>query len=259
MAKIIIDGGHGGIDPGAEANDLQEKNITLLLSKYMEEYFNENYPEHEVKLTRSNDMYIELGDRAKIANTFNADIFISNHVNAGGGTGFESFIYTKPSSGAISLQKYVNREALQIAKKYGLGAHGDDQKRANLAVVRETKMPAILTEIGFIDSSDAKLLKNDEFLRDMAAAYARGLVEFLGSKATQHVISKTVKIQTGGLTSVKVKEVSEFFLKKKWYAEIIFTGKGNPKALTGGLTEKMQEEFESWLKERNWYYKIIKQ
>ena len=94
-------------------------------------------------------------------------------------------------------------------------AHGEDQKRANYAVVRETEMPAILTEIGFIDSADAKLLKNDEFLRDMAAAYARGVAEFLGIKANQSVTSKTIKIQTGGLTSVKVMEVSEFFLKEK--------------------------------------------
>lgn len=257
MAKIIIDAGHGGRDPGAEGNNLQEKNITLLLSKYMQEYFNENYPGHEVKLTRYKDIYLELTERADIANKFDADVFISNHVNAGGGTGFESFIYTKPSSGAISLQQSVNREALNIAKKYGFGAHGEDKKRANLAVVRETKMPAILTEISFIDSGDAKLLKNDEFLRDMAAAYARGVAEFLGIKTDQSAASKTVKIQTGGLTPVKVMEVSEYFLSKKWYAEITFTGEGNPKALTGGLTEKMQEEFESWLNERNWFYKII--
>ena len=275
MAKIIIDAGHGGRDPGAEANNLQEKDITLLLSKYMEEHLNENYPGHEVKVTRSNDIYLELAERANIANTFDADVFISNHVNAGGGTGFESFIYTKPSSGAISLQKSVNAEALNIATKYGLDAHGEDQKRGNFAVVRETKMPAILTEICFIDSGDAKLLKEDAFLRDMAAAYARGVAEFLGLKAdkqaisksvkiqtsgltpVKQVISKSIKIQTGGLTPVKIMEVSEFFLKKKWYAEITFTGEGNPKALTGGLTGEMQEEFELWLNERNWYYRII--
>ena len=123
--KIVIDAGHGGRDPGAKGNTLQEKDITLLLSKYMKEYFNENYPGHVVKLTRSSDLYLELAERADIANRIDADVFISNHVNAGGGTGFESYIYTQPSSGAISLQKSVNREALNIAGKYGLsGAWG---------------------------------------------------------------------------------------------------------------------------------------
>lgn len=258
MIKIIIDAGHGGEDPGAIANNLQEKNITLLVSKYMQDYLDENYTDHEVTLTRSTDVYIDLSERANIANKIDADVFISNHVNAGGGTGFESFIYNKPSAEAITLQKDVNEVALSVLKKYGLGAHGEDKKRANLAVVRETKMPAILTEMCFIDSNDANLLKKDEFLQEMAAAYAQGVAKFLGLKAKDQITSESVKIQTGGLTPNKLKDVAEFLLEKKWYAEITFTGEGNPKVVTGGLSEKMQLEFESWLIERNWFYKIIK-
>ena len=205
MIKIIIDAGHGGNDPGATANNLQEKNITLLVSKYMQDYLNENFTDHEVTLTRSTDVYIDLSERANIANKINADVFISNHVNAGGGTGFESFIYNKPSSEAIALQKDVNAEALSVVKKYGLGAHGEDKKRANLAVVRETKMPAILTEICFIDSNDANLLKKNEFLIEMAAAYAEGMAKFLGLKAKDPITPKSVKIQTSGLTPKSVK------------------------------------------------------
>jgi N-acetylmuramoyl-L-alanine amidase len=157
--KIMIDAGHGGKDPGAAGNGLQEKDITLTLSKYMQDYLEENYTGHEVKLTRTTDIFHELSKRADIANDFGADVFISNHVNAGGGTGFESFVYDKPSKASIALQNGLNTEAVAVAKKYGLGAHGIDKKRKNLAVVRETKMPAILTEICFIDSKDASLLK----------------------------------------------------------------------------------------------------
>ncbi len=68
MAKIIIDAGHGGKDPGAVANSLQEKDITLKLSIYMKDYLDENYSNVQVKLTRLTDVFIELSKRADIAN-----------------------------------------------------------------------------------------------------------------------------------------------------------------------------------------------
>jgi N-acetylmuramoyl-L-alanine amidase len=272
MVKIVIDAGHGGKDPGAVANNLQEKDITLKISKYMQDYLQDNYSNVQIRLTRSTDIFIELSERANIANQFDADVFISNHVNAGGGSGFESFIYTSPSRASRNLQNAVNAEALAVAETYGLGAHGNDKKRGNLAVVRETTMPAILTEIAFIDNEDANLLKRDDFLRDMAAAYARGIAKFLGlnakgtsnqkattssQRATTSKGSTSVRIETGGLTADNVKEISEYLISKKWYARITFTKDGNPKALTGGLSTDMRREFEAWLKERGWYYEII--
>ncbi|WP_053178021.1 N-acetylmuramoyl-L-alanine amidase family protein [Peribacillus loiseleuriae] len=179
MKKIKIDSGHGGKDSGAVGNGLLEKNLTLDISKEMKKYLDENYTGHETTLTRTTDIFIELSERANIANRDGSDVFISNHVNAGGGTGYESYIYTKPSSGSVKLQESVNAEALATAKKYGLGAHGIDNKQGNLAVVRQTNMPAVLTEIAYIDSKDAELLKNNNFIKDMAAAYARGVAKYL--------------------------------------------------------------------------------
>ncbi|WP_053178046.1 N-acetylmuramoyl-L-alanine amidase family protein [Peribacillus loiseleuriae] len=179
VKKIKIDPGHGGKDPGGIANGLQEKNIVLDISKEMKRYLDEDYTDHKTTLTRFTDIFMELSERANIANRTNADVFISIHVNAGGGTGYESYIYTKASANSVKLQTLVNAEALETAKKYGLRAHGDDKKRGNLAVVRETAMPGILTEIAFIDSEDAEILKNKDFIKDMAAAYARGVAKYL--------------------------------------------------------------------------------
>ncbi|MGG3889940.1 N-acetylmuramoyl-L-alanine amidase family protein [Metabacillus fastidiosus] len=223
MKKIIIDAGHGGKDSGATGNGLLEKDITLTISKYLKEYLDSHYTGFEAKLTRNSDVFIELSERANISNRYDADVFISNHVNAGGGTGYESYIYSKPSAGSIQLQKLVNMEALETAKKYGLGSHGDDTKRENLAVVRRTDMPAILTEIDYIDSSDSELLKNDEFLRDMAGAYTRGIAKFLGlpgkskpqgavqemkiSEATQKAIEK---LESYGIIQKEYKVTKEY-------------------------------------------------
>lgn len=225
--KIKIDAGHGGKDPGACANGLQEKNLTLTISKYMKEYLEENYTGHNVELTRTTDVFHELSKRADIANDFDADVFISNHVNAGGGTGFESFVYDKPSKASIALQNVLNSEAMRVAKKYGLGAHGEDKKRKNLAVVRETKMPAILTEICFIDSKDASLLKKDAFLKDMAAAYARGIAKHLGLKSKPKVEKPTLKpdkfyrVQVGAFKDPEGAKRLAAELKKKGYSTVI--------------------------------------
>ncbi|MFJ8266816.1 N-acetylmuramoyl-L-alanine amidase [Peribacillus asahii] len=191
--KIKIDPGHGGKDPGAVGNGLQEKDLVLTISKLMKEYLEDNYTGHEVQLTRSTDVFHELSKRAKIANDYDADVFISNHVNAGKGTGYESYVYTNASAALKALQNVLNDEVLATARKYGLGAHGEDRKRANYQVLRETKMPAILTELCYIDSKDNKLLKNDDFLKDMAHAYARGVAKFLGLLKAKVVTSASAK------------------------------------------------------------------
>ena len=84
--KIVVDAGHGGVDPGAVANGLQEKDFTLQAAKYMYNRFNElGVP---VKLTRDSDETLPKSERIKrILNAFgnrNDVILISNHINAGG-------------------------------------------------------------------------------------------------------------------------------------------------------------------------------
>ena len=218
--KIMIDPGHGGKDPGAVGNGLQEKDLVLTISKLMKEYLDDNYTGHEVKLTRSTDVFHTLSKRADIANDYDADVFISNHVNAGGGTGYESYVYTNASAASKALQNVLNDEALATAKKYGLGAHGEDRKRANYQVLRETKMPALLTEICYIDSKDSRLLKNDDFLKDMAHAYARGVAKFLGLKTKTVTAASTKKYYTvkkGDTVSAIAREYGTTIAKiKEW-------------------------------------------
>lgn len=183
MKKVWLDAGHGGKDPGAVANSLIEKELVLKMQGYMIDFLRAHYEEFYVEATRTKDVFETLQGRARRANAWGADVFMSLHINAGGGTGFESFIYRQPSPDSVALQNVVNQEALAAAKKYGLGAHGGvANKRANYSVLRETAMPAILMETAYIDSKDAALLKNDHFLRDMSEAYVVGLAKFLELK-----------------------------------------------------------------------------
>ncbi len=173
--RIVIDPGHGGHDPGALGNGLQEKNITLdIAQKIRNRLF--NYA--DVSLTRDSDVFVSLSDRAAFANRQDTDLFVSIHVNAGGGTGFESYIY--PNASAVS--RSITRDIYQAVADFYLSAGFPDRgfKEANYAVLRETEMPAILMENLFIDTrEDADRLQDPLFRENIAAATAYGIIKAL--------------------------------------------------------------------------------
>lgn len=229
MVKIFIDPGHGGSDPGAVANGLKEKDLTLKIAKKIQSLLSE-YEGVSVKLSRTTDVYSPLSERADMANKWGADYFISVHINAGGGTGFESYIYKgNVSSATIANQNVVHQE---IMKAIG-NVKDRGKKRANFAVVRETKMPAILTENLFIDhSADASKLKSDSFLSQIAFGHVQGLVKAFGLKkkaAAKPAPPKPAasnkkevyRVQVGAFADRKNAEKLAAELKKKGYPVFI--------------------------------------
>lgn len=175
MKKVCIDFGHGGNDPGAGSNGLREKDLTLKIGKKVVSKLGKY--DVEVITTRTTDKYLSLSERANIANRNKADLFVSVHINSGGGTGFESFIYNGKVSG--NTGKLQNALHKNIMSQLNVTDRG--KKRANFAVVRETTMPAVLTENLFIDG-DNKLLKQDLILDKIAQGHVDGIVEYLGLK-----------------------------------------------------------------------------
>ncbi|MFN2748126.1 N-acetylmuramoyl-L-alanine amidase [Bacillus sp. z60-18] len=180
MKKVWLDAGHGGKDPGAAANGLKEKDLVLTMVKHAKSYLEANYKGVEVKLTRSTDVFYELSERADMANRWNADLFVSIHVNAGGGTGFETYRYPGTKGDTLKLQETLHKEILATMKGYGqIADRGLKQK--DLAVLRETHMPAVLTENLFIDrKEDAERLKDSGFVKAVGEAHARGIAKYLG-------------------------------------------------------------------------------
>ncbi len=82
---IVIDAGHGGHDSGAISRDrthTKEKDLTLSVAKYFKKYLKQKYPNLKIILTRDKDVFVELSERANIANKNNADLFISIHINS---------------------------------------------------------------------------------------------------------------------------------------------------------------------------------
>lgn len=178
MVKIFIDPGHGGSDPGAVGNGLKEKDLVLTISRHIRDILLSEYKGLQVRMSRNSDVFLSLSERAKLANNWGANYFCSVHINAGGGTGFETFIHTSRSSKSVSCQNVVHSA---IYSKMDVKDRG--KKSANYAVLRQTNMPAILTENLFIDNAkDAKLLKDSKFLENVARGHAEGIAKAFGLK-----------------------------------------------------------------------------
>ena len=218
MVKIFIDPGHEGVlngyDPGAVANGLKEAELTLAIALKLKDKLL-TYENVQVKLSREGNKKITLAERAKMANDWGADIFLSIHINAGGGVGFESYIY----NGNVSEATRANQNVIHQEIIRATGWNDRGKKRENYAVLRETKMPAILTENGFIDNTtDANKLKNDSFLDNIAQGHVNGIVKVFNLKKNSTPSGITHIVQAGdtlwgisqkyGVTIEQIKEAN---------------------------------------------------
>lgn len=176
MAKIFLDPGHGAHDPGAVGKLTKEKDNVLKVGNRLKVLLES--AGHTVKMSRSTDVFIELSERARMANAWGADYFISLHNNsatATSATGFETFIFDGPVSAATSkLQASIHNA---IASKIGIRDRG--MKRGNLAVLRESAMPAVLVEYALIsNASDESILINK--VEQLAQWTAEGITAYAG-------------------------------------------------------------------------------
>ena len=115
---VVIDPGHGGKDPGAVGKTAKEKDIVLSVALKLGNLIKKNYPNVKVIYTRDKDVFVELGERASIANRNNADLFISVHVNSVDGNstsqGTETFVMGLHKNDAnLAVAKRENSVILQ--------------------------------------------------------------------------------------------------------------------------------------------------
>ncbi|GIO69401.1 N-acetylmuramoyl-L-alanine amidase [Paenibacillus sp. FSL M7-1455] len=182
MKKVWIDAGHGGKDSGATGNGLQEKDVVLALALAIKKRLDSEYEDVQALLSRSTDVFVELKDRTGQANAAGADLLISVHCNAGGGSGgFESYRYTSASAATVKLQNLLHTEIMAGLKPFGVADRG--QKTGNLHMCRESRMPAVLTENLFIDvASDAAKLKQPAVMEAIVSGHVLGIAKYLGLK-----------------------------------------------------------------------------
>ncbi|HHZ19542.1 MAG TPA: N-acetylmuramoyl-L-alanine amidase [Firmicutes bacterium] len=179
--KFVVDAGHGGWDPGAKGpTGLTEKSVNLRVATSLRNILTE-YGGATVKLTRTDDRFLTLKQRAQIANNWGADRFISIHHNGSTNkwaNGTEVYSHTRNNKTSNDLRNKVQARLVKTTKLPNFGA-----KTANFAVLRQTWMPAILTEASFITNPyEEARLKNPEYVWRQAYAIYQGIVDHMGKK-----------------------------------------------------------------------------
>lgn len=175
-ALVVLDPGHGGKDPGAIGiGGLQEKDVILPISLEVAQILRDRGV--NVMMTRSDDRFISLQGRVYMANQARADIFTSIHANAVGGyrpevNGLETYYYSRGYRLAQIVQQTI-LETVPVARNRGV-------KQARFYVLRNTAMPSILIEVGFVTGQiDSRNLANPAYRSQMAQAIALGILRYL--------------------------------------------------------------------------------
>jgi N-acetylmuramoyl-L-alanine amidase len=233
IAAIIVDPGHGGKDNGASGTHtvngrtftVKEKDVNLRVSRDLHALLRAAYPDKQILLTRTDDTYIELKDRAVFANSVplketEAIIYISIHANASlskSGRGYEVW-YLSPetrrtlvtetkhadfpevipvlndmmeeefTTESITMAQFIMK---QFMENLGSLIPSRGIKPEDWYVVKNSRMPAVLVELGFVtNEADALLMTDETYLRKFSQALYKGITQFV-----------TVFEQSGGFTS----------------------------------------------------------
>ena len=201
--KIVIDSGHGGEDPGTIANGITEKDLTLKISQYMHNRFDELGIPNE--MTRVSDMTLGPSERPKKAQSFYGNssdvILISNHINAGGGDGAE-VIYSLRNSDKLSrlIANEFVRSGQNVRKYYQRRLPSDPSKDYYYILRYTPNNESIIVEYGFADSSgdDPDLLKSDWQM--LAEAVVRAVANYVGVPYSGETIENNTYIVKAGDT-----------------------------------------------------------
>jgi N-acetylmuramoyl-L-alanine amidase len=168
--KIVIDAGHGGYDNGASYGSRKEKDEVLKLALAVGDILERDG--YDVVYTRTDDTYTSPTGKARIGNESDADFFVSIHRNSAVSpnlyNGVQTLVYDNNGI-KVDMAENINAELEKVGYK-NIGI----EVRPNLAVLRRTEMPAVLVEVGFIDSDVDNALLDSKF-NETAYAIAKGI------------------------------------------------------------------------------------
>ncbi|MBL1219720.1 N-acetylmuramoyl-L-alanine amidase [Chryseobacterium sp. L7] len=167
---IVIDAGHGGNDNGAVSGAVFEKEITVNIAKEIQK-LNEGQDQYEIVLTRDSDTYPTLGERTAMINKLNPEMVISLHMNN------NPEKETAKQGTEVYIQNTENSKKLaeKISKKFTVSKI----EERNLHMLRETKAPAVLVELGFINNTkDREYATSEKGRKEIAQKFTEIIREY---------------------------------------------------------------------------------
>jgi N-acetylmuramoyl-L-alanine amidase len=219
MPIICIDPGHGGHDPGAlSPTGLEEKTVVLQVAKELRQLIQQEMPQYRVVLTRDQDVFVPLAERARMANAQQAQVFISIHANSslhheasGIETWYLSFAASARAKKIAARENMMSEQQLSTLERILRDLHETDRinqsavlaqsmqsalaehmaahypgviprgvEGAPFAVLHRTTMPSVLVETAFISNPQEEArLRTTQYQRALAKGMLRGLRQFL--------------------------------------------------------------------------------
>jgi len=183
---IIIDPGHGGEDLGTQSNSTPkylEKHLNLATSQQLRIFLNQMG--YATVMTRTKDVFISLDKRAQFANERKPMLFISVHYNSApspDADGIEVFYYKSDKNPERTRQSKVLAQGVLAKIITESKARSRGVKHGNFAVIRETTMPAILVEGGFLTNDEEMgKIKDPAYVKKLAWAMARGIDDYVNA------------------------------------------------------------------------------
>ncbi len=167
---VVIDAGHGGYDRGGiPGQSVSEKDMTLDVARRLKSILEANG--YRVVMTRDSDVFVPLGTRTAIANSYRNAIFVSVHFNSAtrrGASGIETYFYSRDS---LALASAIHHYVAGGAPSENRGV-----RRRGYFVLRRTNMPAVLVECGFLTNpTEASYAQNASYRQKLAEAIAAGV------------------------------------------------------------------------------------
>ncbi len=176
---IAIDAGHGGKDPGAMANGLQEKEVTLAIALKVQHILEQKGI--QVVMTRKDDTYLTLDERVKVAQNAKADTFVSIHINSNNSSipnGTETY-YSKASLNSRAENSKQLATFIQDRLYKAIGTTDRKVKEGQFYVIHKNPLPSVLIETGFVSNAeDAMKLASEEYRNLAAEAISLGILDY---------------------------------------------------------------------------------
>lgn len=251
ITKVVIDAGHGGKDPGCLGSKTKEKDIALSIVLKLGKLIESNFPDVKVIYTRSTDVFVELYNRAKIANQNKADLFISIHCNANPSKtpyGFETYVMGLHKSQAnLEVAKKENA-TIMLEDNYSTNYDGFDPNSSEANIIFSLYQNAFLEQSLSLASKVQKQVKNKLGLFDRGVKQAGFLLLY---KTTM----PSILIEAGFLSNLKDEEFLSTTKGQEYIATAVYNAFKAYKAELEGNTAP--ESDDNTLKIDSTYYKKI--
>lgn len=235
IKTVVIDAGHGGKDPGCHGASAQEKHVCLAMALMLGKTIEESYPDIKVVYTRDTDVFVELDERAKIANRNNADLFICIHANAASASAYGTETYVLGLHRTEAQQKVAERENSIIHLEDDGGAkYKDFDMSPDAIIARQIQLSVYLDQsINFASKLQTEFKNIGRFDRGVKQA---------GFLVLYKTTMPSVLIETGFLTNPKEEKFLSDSTTQRKMANSMFAAFKNYKNELEGVDVATEKE-----------------